>query len=81
MYTRQAVALSREASVSVEFSALKTRFPYFWTRAQWGGNWLLVQKNSTETLASQATVASPYPSTQSFLWYYPGEEGNRAPLI
>ena len=25
-----------EASVSVEFSALKTRFPYFWTRANWG---------------------------------------------
>ena len=25
-----------EASVSVEFSALNGRFPYFWTRAKWG---------------------------------------------
>ena len=26
------------ASVSVEFSALKSRFSYFWTRAKWGEN-------------------------------------------
>ena len=25
-----------EASVSMEFSALKTRIQYFWTRAKWG---------------------------------------------
>ena len=30
------LSLSCEASVSVEFSTLKSRFPYFWTRARWG---------------------------------------------
>ena len=46
-----------EVSVSVEFSALKSRFPYFWTRAKWGGRkslssqFLRVQaaKNATRT--------------------------------
>ena len=62
-------ALACEASVSVEFSALKSRYPYFWTRANWGesGGFARVQRygyrlfsaeNSTETLASQATQAT-----------------------
>ena len=32
------VEIACVASVSVEFSALKSRFSYFWTRAKWGEN-------------------------------------------
>ena len=54
------------ASVSVEFSVLKSRFSYFWERAKWG------ERENTEERGGggggEGNASSPLPSPRLYSW-------------